>query len=849
MRWRGGLGQRGSTGRDWFICWEKYADVMCGMLRYSPAWKPKWVPHWMKAGRFWRSVVTLALCLGVLFAVPEAVVLAHPIKKWILWDYLTIWSWQAFFSLACLCTGSFIVTKGLKLDFSSSERTSLESCSLEHCVVSMATGVLFFVFAMYVGGALRWFGPAFAVMLPLCMLAPALWQPRRLFRGAKLVLARPLATTLMSRVAWVFGLLGVILLYLQTATPEAITYDAGWSHLTVAEDYAREGRIVPFDTNTPKNLPHLSSILYTWSFLLPGLHHPVLHWMSAQHTEVLLFGWTLVGVAAAVRFVLPGSRVSGAWAAVFLFPGLYVYDSNLGAAADHVAAFFAIPFLLVSLRASESFRPSLVILSGLLAGALLHTKFQASYLIAPVAAWFVLRWFWLFVRLLFFKGKARTTAKMKDLLLAPALHVGMTLLAFGPHLLKNWLFYRNPFYPLMLDVFASRPYLPGFPLDPMKEATASVGIAERLESAARVMFSFSFEPKFTFIGNVPAFGSLFTLLSPLGLLCFRRWRVLGILLLGQAALFVWAFVYPVDRNLQLLLPWLAAYVGAVLVLAWQWGLFARLGVGVLVILQVSWGAKFMLGGGEPRVAALMSMWKSDISSDPAVSPYDRFRSNYQKLSKLLPSDAVVLLHSHHVHLGIHRRTVADWTGWQYLIDYRPMKTPRDLYLRYRELGITHMIWNNYDFPGMKQEDVLFFVFTRKYAKRTSSPGFSIWEMPTEAPPAGPPLQVLSLGLHGYSDGLYFIDDLGVVEEGGAWRTATFPPPRVPLDETRFSQLLDSSDAVLSSPLYKMTPQQKNVLRRCFRNEHTYWAGYRVPNYSVYLRRDSCAQVNALPRTN
>lgn len=198
----------------------------------------------------------------------------------------------------------------------------------------------------------------------------------------------------------------------------------------------------------------------------------------------------------------------------------------------------------------------------------------------------------------------------------------------------------------------------------------------------------------------------------------------------------------------------------------------------------------------------------------------------------------MLLHSHHSHLGIHRRTLVDWTGWQYAIDYRPMKTPRDVYERYRELGITHIIWNNHDFPGTKQEDVLFFAFTRKYAKRSSSPGFSIWEMPSTAPPVAPPLKVLSLGLHGYSNGLYFVEDLNIVEEGGGFRTATFPEPRVRLDETRFSEHLESADAVLLTPLYSLTSQRKHRLSRCFNREHKYYGGYRVPHYEIYLRSES-----------
>ena len=42
------------------------------------------------------------------------------------------------------------------------------------------------------------------------------------------------------------------------------------------------------------------------------------------------------------------------WIAMFLFPGIFLYDSNLHAGADHIAALFCIPLVLALLRVWRS---------------------------------------------------------------------------------------------------------------------------------------------------------------------------------------------------------------------------------------------------------------------------------------------------------------------------------------------------------------------------------------------------------------------------------------------------------------------------------------------------------------
>lgn len=45
-------------------------------------------------------------------------------------------------------------------------------------------------------------------------------------------------------------------------------------HVVIAQDYAREGHLVPFVGDWQPNVPHLASFVFTWGFIVPGLALP-----------------------------------------------------------------------------------------------------------------------------------------------------------------------------------------------------------------------------------------------------------------------------------------------------------------------------------------------------------------------------------------------------------------------------------------------------------------------------------------------------------------------------------------------------------------------------------------------
>jgi len=685
----------------------------------------------------------------------------QPIESWFFFDLANIWFWNVVLSAACLSTGYAVVRRLLK----NAERTRLETLAL-----SFPTGVVIFVMGMYVGGFLALYGRPFAIVLPSLMIAagarPALaaWRtardagtlPTLNLRGIPLVVS-------------VFGLLLVGLLYLGAMSPDAINYDATWLHMVIPQDYAREGRIVAFPGDQVKNVPHLGAMLTTWSFLVPGFDLPALRWMMALHTEFTVFLWTLVGVAAATRW-LAQREVRGTWAAFALFPGIFVYDSNIAGASDHFLALFAVPMLLAAYQVMRRFDRSSAILAGLIVGGALLSKFQALYLLAPLVIWALARAVSLIVRRYRSDRALHATLHQdlpgpKAIAIAIGLTAGVALLVMLPHLGSNWVFYSNPMYPLMPDVFTgSHPTV--------ADAAARVrnvvadwnshppeALGERFSKAFEMAFTFSFVPHYSFVNNLPVFGSTFTLLLPVLLILkdARRLRVVALISLGT--LVMWALSYWVDRNLQTFLPVLIAVTAAIMVRTWELGWLARAGLCALVTVQIAWATPLYFSGSD-RMNGAMSLVRGGLEGR-ARQQLAGYRSQYVALGKSLPKNAVVMIHNQHVSLGIDRPVILDWAGFQTIIDYRLFKTPRDLYDRLHEIGVTHVVvpatGRN---AASLQDDVIFETFAHVYGQqRQQFSDLAVFPMPATPPPAEAPYLVLVVDMGGYPDGLYGVDAL------------------------------------------------------------------------------------------
>jgi hypothetical protein len=722
---------------------------------------------WLRAHAVLRSLAILFVGVGLTVFFARVLDRVYPLRTWLFSQLLTIWAWELLLTSACASFGHTVLVRVVRL-------RGLTGFALFS--ISLPIGLVGFALGMYLGGFLALYGPVFAVALPAILLAVGVPDGLRALR------ARPRWPTGVSLVATIYGACCLALMYLELLTPDALNYDSTWIHLVIAQDYAREGRIFPFIADWHKNNPHLASIVHTWGFIVPGsaVNHP-LRWIIALHTEFTVFLWTLLGVAAAAEW-LAGQEVQGAWAAFFLFPSIFVYDGNIGGSADHFVALFAAPLLLATARAARRFDVGDCALLGILSAGAIMTKLQAAYMIAPIAVLLAGRWLYLAFRRL----QARPDAMgWPHLVRGVCVVVACTVVLGSPHFLKNWFYFHNPLYPLMQATFkASTPTVPdaaqlvNYVFADWKWYPPQV-LSQRLWEALQLVRTFSFEPHYSFVGNRPAFGSLFTLLLPVALLLANAHRLWLGYFLGTGAIFAWGFTYRVDRNLQTFLPILVAVTAATLARAWKLGLAARLGILPLVLLQIVWGVGFFFSGNE-RLQSGVALIRSGFEGHWAQR-FAGYRREYRELGDALPTNALVVLHSAHVSLGINRRILLDMQGFQGLIDYRRFRTPRDAYDRFAALGVTHFIVNPGGHPArMKQEEVIFDAFISHYATHlTNVGGFGLYGMPPTPPPAEDPFRVLVAGVARYADGVYPVEHLATIEQMPE-ELKHFPAPDLPL---------------------------------------------------------------------
>ena len=331
-----------------------------------------------------RGRLAVAVVVGALVFV-VAMSRHQPIESWLFFRYLRAALLAALFAATCLVAGHAVVVRVLRrvLPFE------------EHFAVSFAIGILVFFLTSFVFGLLGLYGVPFFILCP-CMLI-GLGARDFLRSGARLrrhTARRDLRLSLdpLRGAILAFGGLGVLELWFTILTPQNASYDARWRHLPIAEHYVAQGGIAPFAEGWVNGAqPQLASILYSWAFSQPGAVFDRVE--TAAHMELAIFLATLVGVAAIVRRILR-ERVPLSWVALFLFPGIFCYDSGLVLGADHIAAAFAAPIFLLSMRflATPS-KPYALLLGAVIAGAL-DTKYTAAILLPlplVVVAYMMLR--------------------------------------------------------------------------------------------------------------------------------------------------------------------------------------------------------------------------------------------------------------------------------------------------------------------------------------------------------------------------------------------------------------------------------------------------------------------------
>jgi hypothetical protein len=620
------------------------------------------------------------LCLSLLGAIAIflGVVNKHyAIGHWLVWRYLTAAGLAAFWAASCAAMGCFLFARlGLG---TGRDRDEL--------VLAFPLGVLAFQLAMFLLGLAHLLGTFTFIALPVAFLllgAPLLREAIRGGERAAVIRSLPdLAVVL-------FGLGGIALLYFQLLSPEPFSWDARWYHLPLAQQYALQGAVKAFPEGWWLSAyPHSASLIYTWAFLLPaGLPWDKLE--LCAHLEMAVFLATIASIPALVRALDPHASGRRTWVAIFLFPGIFLYDGNLHAGADHMAALWCIPLALAFIRVWRSWAVRDAILFGALTGAVLLSKYSAwSMLLFPSCA-FLVRAAWLGVR--------RLRGSRQPVLAALLLCGAAVLVVSAPHWLKNWVWYGDPLYPVFYRHLNVHPWTAESPgsFDLFLSFTTRPKPGwEGWKDAFLAVFTFSFLPNDWWSNHrdVPVFGSLFTLT----LLCLPWLRARVRLWLAyvavMVAIVVWYRSNHQDRLLQAFLPVMAAATVVSLGLLWrQRHVLVRALVAVLVAAQITWGGDVpffpthhLINDSPLRVVSKF-LASGFLHTGRRLVPYGELG----QLGLELPADARVLLHELNLQMGIGHLAVND--QWQGRISYEALQSPAAIYDELKSLEVTHMIW-------------------------------------------------------------------------------------------------------------------------------------------------------------
>ena len=719
----------------------------------------------------------------------------YAVRRWLFWRYLSHASAAFFFCLAALSSGQLAVRLilGGRLK------------AMEHLFVSFACGVYLFALASFLAGIFKLYGQALFFLLPAVLTIvglPSLWRFLRPLVG-KVVLMRRNAKRApwWNAVVLGMGLIGVLMLYVLILTPDNTQFDARWKHLAIAEDFVASGGVRRYDEGWWfSGRPHFASHIYAWAFMMPR----TLLWDRvevAAHLEFAIFLFTTVfGIGALCRRLLPNIDMRLTWAARFLFSGTFLYDSSLSAGADHIGATYGPAIALVLFRCLHRLTPrNVALLSLLMAGAAITKETVALMLVLVPVVLVSLRFV---VTLL---QAARRRISRRDLLLAlaaPLVAVVVCLALSSPYWLKNWVWHGNPIYPIAGDKFASRPwgeaasyiYKWGYSDYQVKgPAFDKEGILEGL----KVMFTFSFVPHDwkMFHGDVPVFGSVFTLLLP-ALFFFRRtWRTWLVVVWLHLAVFIWFFALPQDRYLQAVAPMMAAVVAVLCARVWRIrGPIVRGSLISLLAFQLIWGGDVYFLQTHSMIHTSPIKKVIELMEGGYKKQWGRrlefLATRYDKLGKMFPRPAKLLLHEFNRRTGVNVPVVMDFPTYQYGIFYTELGSPRAIYERYKELGVTHVAWHTRKASGYDSlaGDLLFFDFAFNHvqnAKMVSE--FTVGAMPVAPPAPGFDDRVIVFSCdQRLPTGLYRVKDLRAPTFGP--RRWQYPPPRKPLTRDKIPAL-------------------------------------------------------------
>jgi len=744
--------------------------------------------------------LTLVLAAGLTAIVFKYDMTSYALRDWLVWRYLSYIAVVCTWNAACFALGAWVVARFPRLKVTPPERL----------LFSITFGVFGFFCLMFIAGVFKSWSPFFAVSVLPALLTlggrEAFLVIRRVYKQSLRTKYTPRKSILVYA-KLMGGAVALAMIYLTVLTPHNASFDGLWYHLGIAEEYAVSGGLRVFPEGRYHDAyPHLSTYLYAWCLLLPKtlLFDRLL---LCAHLEYSLFLWTLAFIPSLVRRLGARRQSALSWVVTFTFPAIFLYDSSLSIGADHVAAFWAAPIFIALLLVLR--RPSIahwVFFIVPLSGAI-STKYTAFALVfGPLV--FSLMCF--LAQSLVRKWRPRLTLSRRISAMLIAAVVG--LVATSPFWLKNWIWYGDPFFPILHKHLTPHMWTVDAAQHYETEIVTSIrGFrgpdADHWTRWFRTWLDFSLAQYdwHNFHRDVPIFGFLFSF-STLALPFLRKTKRVWLLtLFVYAGLMVWFWMSPQLRYLQALLPWMVAVTAVVLGRLWQDGLGPRVVTCAAVAFQLTSGSDtYFIPSHAMNGTTPIKLSADLITSGFRGQHTNRYNVHDERvvLGKHLPPTARVLFHEEPIAFGIDRQIVVDSPGYQGAISYGRLKPWEVVDMLRKRMRATHAVWVDRRSRMLDSVagDLSFFSFTVHDTEQVRSLGpFKLAKIKQQTVMRKTSDLVTFLGCdEGYTPGLYLRSKM-TVPGAGPRHTYQYPKPqkRISIENTNEVQsAINQSDFIV-----------------------------------------------------